>query len=394
MLKDFLKDLFGIVFYGLTFERVMWVALAVLGVWIGVRTWKAYKVHGADTPDLPFRVAMAALMVGAGGYYGAQAWFTEDYRFFFSSPLVLHTYGVSIATGFVFAIWLAARETHRTGLDRARMLDLSFWVLIAGMVGSRVVFMMVEWRSYYNRCFAPELEGLSAPDCMAVIRFWEGGLVFYGGLIGATLAGLLYLRKHKVEVWRYADAAAVGIPVGQFFGRLGCLSAGCCHGKYVPSERLFALRWPSDTAAYDVITGSMADGAEKLRFIQEGYVTAHPTQLYESGATLVIFIFLLWFRTRKQFNGQILATYIMLYAVVRACIEVFRGDTVRGFIFEVTSPGLSQALGLPAQEPLILSTSQLISLLTFGFGAFLWVTLKKKTASAPPQQAGSSLPSP
>ena len=374
MLKDFLKEIFGLVFHGLLFERLLWVAAAIVGAIVLFRTWKAYKTHGQDTPDLTFRVGMGGLMLVAGIYYGTQAWLAQSYQLFFSSPLVLHTYGVCIALGFVFAIWIAAREAHRTGLERARMLDLSFWVLISGMVGSRIVFMMVEWRSYYNRCFDPAAEGLSAPDCMAVIRFWEGGLVFYGGLIGAIIAGIVYLRKNKVEVWRYADCAAVGVPIGQFFGRLGCLSAGCCHGKYVPSERAFGLHWPPDTAAFDVILASMPEGADKALFLSEQFVSAHATQLYESGASLCIFLFLLFFRTRKSFNGQILAVYVMFYAVVRAIIEIFRGDKVRGFIFEATNPAISELIGLPADEPLILSTSQFISLLMFsaGLGLYLW----------------------
>ncbi len=383
MLKDFLKELFGIVFHGVSFERILWVVLTVVGIVMGVRLWRAYKKSGEQTQDFSFRLVMSGLLTLAGLYFGAQAWFDPEYgrNLFFAQPLVLHTYGVCIAVGFVFAIWIATIEARRTLLDPARMLDLAFWVLIAGMVGSRIVFMMVEWESYYNRCFEPSLEGLSAPDCMALLRFWEGGLVFYGGLIGAGLVGIYYLRKHNMEVTRYVDAAVVGIPIGQFFGRLGCLSAGCCHGKYVPSERAIGIHWPDNTAAFDVILRDLGQGADRALFMAERFVSAHPTQLYESGASLMLFCVLLFVRTRKQFNGQIAIIYMMSYAVIRGVIEIFRGDKVRGFIFEYTNPAISEALGLPVGEPLLFSTSQFISVLMFTSGVVLWVVLSRRSGA-------------
>jgi phosphatidylglycerol:prolipoprotein diacylglycerol transferase len=287
---------------------------------------------------------------------------------------VLHTYGMAIAVGFIVAIWLAAHEARRIGLEASRILDLAFWVLLSAMAGSRLLYMLVEWRAYYDRCVDPASQGLSQPDCMAVLRFWEGGLVFQGGLLAATAAGIFYLKKNKLDVWRYADVAVASVPMGQFFGRLGCLAAGCCHGAYVDSHHWLGLHWGDDTAAWRVIMGKMEAGPEKELFLAERYVTAYPTQLMESGAMLLLFLGLVWMRSRKRFNGQILATYMMSYAIIRSTIELFRGDDIRG-VNELA-------------EGFSISTGQIVSLLMFSGGLALWLWRSRATRralEAPPQ---------
>lgn len=389
MFKDFLYELFGLRFYGVGFERVLWIIAIAFGAWTLFGVWRSYKrdqeaeePQGLGTNDL-IRGLVAVGLVGFGALNGYKAFFTSDYKLFFSEPVVLHTYGVAIAFGFVAAIWVAAREAKRIGLDVARILDLSFWLLVSALIGSRVVFMIVEWDQYRARCVDPASVGLAEPDCLAVLRFWEGGLVFYGGLIAAVAVGLYYLRKHNLDVWRYADVGAASIPLGQFFGRLGCLSAGCCHGKYVPSDHLLAVHWEKNTAAYDVVLGDLPAGAERTLFMDSGWVSAHSTQLYESGATLLLFILLMVLRTRRRFAGQLLIVYIVAYAMIRSFIEIFRGDKIREYVFKVPIPALSDALGLPSTEPVFLSTSQFIALLTIGGAVGIWMWRKRDAGRLP-----------
>jgi len=379
MLKDFLKELFGIVFYGLTFERFFWTLIAVVGVYL---LYRAYQAHKAGTePLLTTRSAVGVGMVGFGAYSALGAWFSPTYKLFFSTPLVLHTYGVAIATGFIVAIWFAVREARRTGLSPARVMDLAFWGLIAGLVGARLVFMMVEWENYYNMCFEPAAAGLTQPDCLAVLKFWKGGLVFYGGMLLAVFVSLIYLWRNKLPILRYADACAPSITIGSMFGRLGCLSAGCCHGSYVPSDKFFALQWGPDTAAYNQIIGTLPPGSSDTTvFSLQHFVTAHPTQLYEACSMVLIFMFLLWLRSRKKFNGQLLLAYITLYALVRSVIEIFRGDKVRGHIFEYTNDGITEMLGLQQGSPLFLSVSQFISILAVAGCLVAWVILRRRGA--------------
>ena len=103
----------------------------------------------------------------------------------------VHLYAVMIALGFVIGIWMAVRYGERVGFDRDLILDLCWWILVSGLVGSRIVFMIVNWEQYYYPCADYEYfnqlfpdRAITEPDCTRLLRFWNGGLVFYGGVIG------------------------------------------------------------------------------------------------------------------------------------------------------------------------------------------------------------------
>ena len=115
------------------------------------------------------------------------------------------------------------------------VMDLAFWVLIAAIVGSRVYFILVNWGG-------PEGYGDHPEN---ILKFWTGGLVFYGGLIGSVGASIWYARTHKINFLRLADVGMPTISIGQFFGRLGCLSAGCCWGAGEPPRLPAGSQVPS-----------------------------------------------------------------------------------------------------------------------------------------------------
>jgi phosphatidylglycerol:prolipoprotein diacylglycerol transferase len=127
--------------------------------------------------------------------------------------LTLHTYGVLIAIGFLLAVLVARNEAHRTGIDPNLILDLSFYLLLAALVGSRLFYILSNWEEF-------------ADHPLDAIKFWRGGLVFYGGLIFAFLVGIWYVRKHHLSFSKIADLMAPSIAIGQALGRLGCFSAG------------------------------------------------------------------------------------------------------------------------------------------------------------------------
>ena len=133
----------------------------------------------------------------------------------------------------------------------------------------------------------------------------HGGLVYYGGLIGSTIAGLTYLALKKAPVWKIADILAPSIALGCVFGRIGCLLNGCCYGY--ACDLPWAIHFP---AGHE--TGGKA---------------VHPTELYDALLNLVLYLGLAWlFRHRRKFDGQILAIYFMVYAIFRSIAEHFRGD--------------------------------------------------------------------
>ena len=251
----------------------------------------------------------------------------------------INTYGVFLALAFLCAILIAVRLGARDGLPKERIYDLSLWMLLASLIGSKVLMFFTE----------PEYR--DHPLQLLSLDFLRSGGVFYGGLLGAIVTGYFLMKRYKLPWWKTADACAPGIAVGNFFGRLGCFSAGCCWGK--PTTLPWGVKF---TELGHEITGVPID------------VPLHPTQLYESFSMLIVFFFLLWLHKHKRFNGQVILLYTLIYAVIRFLIEFVRADP-RGDVF-----GLTSLTGL--------STSQLISIVV-GLGALVLLIVRWRRASSP-----------
>jgi len=244
--------------------------------------------------------------------------------------LPLHTYGLLIATGFIVGIWLAQREAKRRGQDPDRIADLSFWILVSAFVGSRVYFILVNWRDYFEA--GTFLMATPLGRIPRVLAVWEGGLVFYGGFIGAALVAWLYLRRHRMGFLAHADTLIPSLAIGHFFGRLGCFSAGCCWGDVAQSRLPWAASFPPESLAYQTFA-AQPNPAAFLAADHAHTLPLHPTQLYESFGELGLFLFLvIVVRPRKAFDGQVLASWLLLYAILRSTVETFRGDVERGVV--------------------------------------------------------------
>jgi phosphatidylglycerol:prolipoprotein diacylglycerol transferase len=227
--------------------------------------------------------------------------------------LTIHAYGLFVAMGFLAGMALAVREARRAALDTEKISNLFFWIIISAIAGSRLLHVIVEYRSF-----------MSAP--LEIFKIWKGGLVFYGGVILAVAVTVFYIRHNKLPLWTTMDILAPPLALGLVFGRTGCFFAGCCHGR--PAD----VPW--------AVTFTNPDSLAPL------YIPLHPTQLYEAGAALIIFAILVLTRRAKRFEGQIMWTFFFLYAVARFIIENYRGDP-RGAVWGN-----------------LLSTSQFISLLS------------------------------
>ena len=244
-------------------------------------------------------------------------------------PLTIHTYGFLIAVGFLVALWLAAIRAGKEGIPSGKIMDLGFYVLLAAIVGSRLFFVLINAEHYISRP-------------LDIFKIWEGGLVFYGGVLLALPIAVWHIKRNRLDLWGTADILAPSIAIGHAFGRLGCLAAGCCHGK--PAEN---LPW-----------GIIFTNPESLAPTN---VPLHPTQIYESAGELLIFLLLLLIGTRKTFKGQLFMLYLIFYAVLRFIVEFFRGDSGRGFIMEN------------------ISVSQGISVLIFVIGLIGVLMLRRRT---------------
>jgi len=237
-------------------------------------------------------------------------------------PFSLHTYGLFIATGVLLAIALAARGARREGVDPQKMLDLGFYLLVASIIGSRLLFVLIFYRDYLPRPWS-------------IFKLWEGGLVFYGGFALALPIGIWYLRRHDLPLWRTADLWAAPLSLGHALGRIGCFAAGCCYGR--PTS----LPW-----------GITFSDPQSLAILG---VPLHPVQLYEASSNFLLFLFLSLFGRFRRFEGQIFWLYVLLYSAIRFLVEFYRGDA-RGFILP---PYLSISQGVS----ILLAAASLIMLL-------------------------------
>ncbi|MCF8720871.1 prolipoprotein diacylglyceryl transferase [Nitrospina gracilis] len=245
--------------------------------------------------------------------------------------LKIFTYGLLVATGFFVGIVLAAKQGQKDGLDSARILDLCFYLLIASILGGRLLYVVVEYRYF----IANPLE---------MLKFWKGGLVYYGGLMAAVATAWYFMRKFDLPFWKTADVLAPSIAIGQAIGRWGCFFAGCCYGVRTDAPWAITFTNPQSLAPLNV--------------------PLHPTQIYLSLNALVIFFILLWVQKRKRFDGQVLLTYGILYSIGRFIIEFYRGDD-RGYAV-----------------PDMLSTSQFIGLFILGLSIVFWVRRRGQAAKA------------
>ena len=262
----------------------------------------------------------------------------------------INTYGVFLALAFLGGILVATRLAERDGLPRERIYDLCLWMLLASLVGSKILMFFTE----------PEYR--EHPAQLFSLDFLRSGGVFYGGLIGALVTAYVLMRLYGLPWWNTADACAPGIALGNVLGRLGCFSAGCCWGE--PTNLPWGVRF---TQLGHEVTGVPIDAR------------LHPTQLYESFAMLVVFFFLIWLHRRKKFSGQVILAYIAIYAPVRFVIEFVRDDP-RGDIL-----GLTTLTGL--------STSQIIGLIV-GVGALVLLIIRRRRANAARPADSMAAPSP
>jgi phosphatidylglycerol:prolipoprotein diacylglycerol transferase len=249
-----------------------------------------------------------------------------DFFNWFIGPIPIRMYGLMIGTGFLLGLFLAARRAKKEGIDPDRILDMGVYVLLAAIVGSRVLYVLTNLHEFTRNPL----------DAFAV---WKGGLVFYGGVIAAVPVGIWYVRKHNLPVWKTADVLAPYAALGHAFGRLGCFFAGCCFGAPCSGPICITYADPHSLAPLGI--------------------ALYPTQLMESGGEFLIFGLLVLLRRYNKFEGRLFWLYLLFYSVLRFGIEFFRGDAIRGVYFG----------GL-------VSTSQLIALGIFILSGIMIVRLR------------------
>ena len=255
-------------------------------------------------------------------------------------PVTVYTYGVLLAVAYLAGLQLATARARARGLEPTRILDLGIVVIVAAIVGARLLLLALDFDFYWNQ--PAELFSLA-----------RSGGVFYGGLIAAVLVSFWYVRRQKMPLWLTCDVFAPGIALGHAIGRVGCLFAGCCYGR--PTTLPWGIQF-SDPFAASYVGTPLG-------------VHLHPTQLYEAGAELLILAVLLVTERRgRPYAGRTFWIYGLLYGFSRFAVEFFRGDE-RGSLLGV-------------------STSQVISLVLVPMSVIMLVRLARRPAAAQVASSG------
>ena len=250
-------------------------------------------------------------------------------------PITVYSYGVLLAVSYLIGLQLARVRARRWGIAPDRVLDLGIYIIIAALVGAKVLLLIVDFDQFTE----------SPGELLSLAR--SGG-VFYGGLLAAIGVAFWYIQKHQLPFWTTCDVFAPGIALGHVTGRLGCLAAGCCYGK--PTDVPWAIIFTNPLAASNVGTPLG--------------IPLHPTQIYEAGAELLILIILLLTERRgRPFAGRTFWAYMLLYAISRYIVEIYRGDP-RGEVFGI-------------------STSQFISLVLAPLSIVMLVWLSRSSPDTP-----------
>jgi phosphatidylglycerol---prolipoprotein diacylglyceryl transferase len=197
------------------------------------------------------------------------------------------TYGIFLALGMLLALLVASRLAARDGLPRERIYDLGLWVLVGGLLGSKLLMYFVE----------PGVQ-------VFTLDFLRSGGVYYGGFIGGLLTLAFLIRFYKLPFWKVGDALAPGLALGQAFGRQGCFAAGCCWGK--PTTLPWGVHFSELGHQYTGVPMYGPDNTE---------LYLHPTQLYESFTMFAVFGLLVYLHRKKKFDGQVLITYGIIYGL-------------------------------------------------------------------------------
>jgi phosphatidylglycerol:prolipoprotein diacylglycerol transferase len=243
----------------------------------------------------------------------------------------VYWYGILAAAAFVVGFSTASRRAPRAGVKSDEVFSLAPWIIVGAVLGARMLYVI----SYWDKEFA------GRP--LTAIFNMRSGLVYYGGLIGASLATIIFCRRQKVPLWRMADVMAPSIALGHAFGRLGCFMTGCCYGK--PTDLPWAVHFPNDHYTKGI--------------------GIHPTQIYESSLNFLFYVGLAWIYRRRKFDGQVFSVYLVGYAIIRTVTEMFRGDYTQFYLGGIATPG------------------QTVSIIILVAGLALWWKQRSERVSSP-----------
>ena len=235
-------------------------------------------------------------------------------------------YGIIIGIGMLAGIWIAQSDAKRRGQDPELYLDFALYAIICSIIGARIYYVLFEW-DYYKE------------NLLQIFNLRAGGLAIYGGVIAGAITMIVYTRAKKVSFFSMADTGVLGLVTGQIIGRWGNFFNCEAFGGYTDS--LLAMRIKLSLVNENMLNADVLSH----KIVENGveFIQVHPTFLYESCWNLCLLLFMLWFRKKKQYDGQMLWIYLCGYGLGRFWIESLRTDQL--ILFGTGFP-VSQALSL------------------------------------------------
>lgn len=227
----------------------------------------------------------------------------------------VHAYGLFLAIGFIFGLLRVSKIAPKYGFDKDRVVDLCIYILIAGVVGSRTLYVLANLHEYTFK------------DALCI---WNGGLSFHGGILFGVIVGIIYAKVRKMNFWTVLDILSPSVCIGYGFTRIGCFLNGCCYG--IESHNPWAVKMMTD----------------------EGVKLCEPVQIYSCIISFVMFFVLCKFEFKKDKPGYVFTWYMILYGIYRFLIEFLRHHIASDYIIGFVSGGQILSLCMVAAGLMLL----------------------------------------
>ena len=219
---------------------------------------------------------------------------------FHIGSLTVHAYGFFLAIGFIFGIFRMVKIAPKYNIQKNDVIDLGIYMLIAGIVGARLLYVLTNISSYtFKEAFS----------------LWKGGLSFHGAIVAGVLVGFIFSKIKKIHILTLFDLIVPSVCIGYGFTRIGCFLNGCCYG--IDSSMPWACKMWTD----------------------HGVTTCEPVQLYACAISFLMFWALTKFEFKKDKPGYVFTWYLILYGIYRYLIEFIRHHVESDYILPYVSGG-------------------------------------------------------
>lgn len=211
--------------------------------------------------------------------------------------LSVFAWGLSLSLAILSGTLIGIKLAPKIGLKPEQIIDLAIFLVVGGVVGARLFYVFVYAPAWYLK------------NPLQILALWNGGMVYYGALIGGFITGTWYVLKKGLPFWQLADLVSPPLALGYGIVRIGCFLNGCCYGK--PTSSFLGVVFPN------------LEGVQHT-----GGIARYPTQLFSSVFGFVLFGFLLYLWYKKKFDGQVFLSFLIIYTIGRSVIEYFRENLV------------------------------------------------------------------